>query len=69
MKRLLTLMAVALLAASALGCRTCGSFNRGAQCSTCGQPAVGAYGGEGYLAPPSAAPETFVPAGAMPGPG
>lgn len=70
MKKLLVLTAVAILSASALGCR-CGSlFSRGPSCPTCGQAGSAGYGGdtyggEGYGMPPAGMPQTY----AVPGPG
>ncbi|MGD9648235.1 MAG: hypothetical protein AB7U73_21165 [Pirellulales bacterium] len=65
MKMLMFFAVVAMLAASTLGCKSCGGcFSRGASCPACGQqpppgcPPDGAYMPQGGMI---GVPETFAP--------
>ena len=66
MKMLKFVAVVALLTASTVGCKSCGScFNRGASCPSCGQQPAPPCGAEGCYGPQGGAmgmpSETFAP--------
>lgn len=58
MKRLLVLLAVAVLTAGAVGCSSPGWFNRGQPCNSCGTASTSPY----VTAPGTVTEGTYLPA-------